>query len=203
MVTTHDRFRKSSSPFLAAAVLALAAALLAGATPAAAQPVENAKPKLLISHDLKTFKDLEKLQTIVLRPNIEQPVFLYVSNPSPNIMKNVAIQLVKVLVDNTAQTLAEATVPVLRVGQRERLVFGKPAPALEKGKPIPWPELDGPPFRFEIWAGEVGAKEEPAKTPVVIKIMEPREYMTFSDAKYDVARQRFSVWITAQNEFFG
>src|SRR5262249_5171331 len=125
--------------------------------------------------------------------------------PGPDIMKNLSVKLVKVLADNTPQVLAETKVPVLRVGKenQEGLTFGKPAPPLAPGKPIPWPELEGPPFRFEIWTEEAGAKAGPNKLPVAIKIMEPREYLAVSNANYDVATQRFSVWVGAQTNFYG
>jgi hypothetical protein len=175
----------------------------------AAQEADNAKPKLLTSYDGKKFNDLQTLPIIVLRPNVEQPVYLYVTNPGLDPMRNVAVKLVKVLPDNTPQVLAETTIPVVDPNTRQRVMFGKAAPALEKGKPIPWPELEGPPFRFEVWAERPPAKSDESKTPlavkvpVAVKIMEPREYATASVPKYDVKNQRFSVDIAATGEFFG
>jgi Carboxypeptidase regulatory-like domain len=186
--------------FLHGIVLAVAAAVLAGsAGPALAQQADKSTAKILISYDQKVAPTPQ--QIIVLRPNIEQPVYLYVSNPGPDIIKNVAVKLVKVLPDNTPQTIAETKVPKLQPGERERLVFGKPAPPAPAGKPIPWPELEGPPFRFEIWAQDADAKE-PSKTPVAVKIMDPREYMTASDLNYQVGPQRFSVTIQSSKEIF-
>jgi hypothetical protein len=196
---------------LSAAALTIAAAVLAGAAgPAPAQEPANGKVKILFSYNPKTkpteADDLRK-RSIVLRPNIEESVYLYAYNPGPDIMKNVTVKVAKLLPDNSSQMVGQVIVPVLRVQQPERLVFGKPAPPAPPGKPAPpWPELEGPPFRFEMSVEEPGAKEKEeviSKWPVAVKIMEPSEYMSASDLDYDVGAKKFSVWITAGKEFRG
>jgi len=186
-------------------IVLMATVMLTGsAPPVAAQAPDTAKPKLLFRYDLeKPPLELEDGGAIVLRPNVEQPVYFYVSNPGPESLQNVVVKLVKVLADKTDQTLATADpLPVLKKDSPTRLKFGKAAPAIAKDKPIPWPELDGPPFRLEFRV-EVG-KTEAATIGFALKIIEPRAFLTASKAEYNVDEQRFSVWIEADKEkFFG
>jgi serine/threonine protein kinase len=176
--------------------------------PVPVQPTATVRPKVLFTYNPKTppteADDMQK-RSIVLRPNREQSVYLYAYNPGPDIMKNVTVKVAKLLPDNSTQMVGQVTVPLLRVKQPQQLVFGKPEPPVPPGKPVPpWPELDGPPFRFAMSVEEAGAKEEEiSKWPVAIKIMEPIEYMSASDANYDIGAMRFSVWITAGQYFLG
>jgi len=186
-------------------VLALAVAILAGAArPTAAQAQDNAKPKLLYRYDLdREALELDDGGAIVLRPNVEQPVYFYVSNPGPDSLKNVVVKLVKVLADKTPVPLGETPpLAVLKKDSPTRLAFGKPAPPIAKDKPIPWPELEGPPFHLEFRV-EVD-KNEVASIGFAIKIIEPRAFLTASQPEYNVDKKRFSVWIEADKEkFFG
>ncbi len=206
---THSPRLQSYLRLLARAAVTTIAVVLAGAAGQAL--AQQPGPKLRISYDGKNLResDLETLKIIVLRPNVEQPVFLFVENPGEDPMKNVAVKLLQVLPNNTRQAVAEATIPLIDAGKYERVTFGKPAPALAKGKPVPWPELDGPPFRFEILVERPAPKgaEAPAppalKIPVAIQIMPPSEYVKPDNPKYDPKTQTFSVDITATDKFFG
>jgi hypothetical protein len=202
MQTVHKPLSHLRSLLLGAAVLTLSGVVFA--PPAAAQET-NGKPKLEISYDLKTFAQLKTLQGIALRPNVEQSVYLYASNPGKDPLKNLTVKLVQVLADNTAQVLEQAKIDVLPKGdKRQRLTFGKPAAPPPPGKPAPpWPELEGPPFRFKMLV-ESADGQQLAQVDFVVTVMEPKEYVKVSNPTYDVSTQRFSVSVAANEEsFFG
>src|SRR5947209_2888402 len=92
MVTTQSRSCKAAYRLGTSAIaLAMVASFMAG--PALAQE----EPQIFISRDQKT-APVVLPPDLVLRPNVEQSVFLYVKNPSQDSdMKNVTVTLVQVL----------------------------------------------------------------------------------------------------------
>jgi hypothetical protein len=199
--------------------LACVALLLAGRA-LAQQPDEPAPivpadfPKLYYSHDPKDPNPAALgVVPISLRPGVEQNIYLFLKNPSPDPVRNVTVTLRKVVGPKETVAIETAEVPLLEPDNKTVLLkFGKkPGPSLVKGKlpEAPWAALEGPPFLFELWVEKPAFKTDKNQKPLVnkqplaFKIMPPAQYLDLSRASFNPVTREFEVKVVAKKNFFG
>ncbi|MCI0380001.1 MAG: hypothetical protein L0215_20660 [Gemmataceae bacterium] len=111
---------------------------------------------------------------IALRPNVEQPVFLFLKHPGPLAKKNVAVKLVRVAPSKNTQIIGETIIEKISANQVEPLKL-KPIPPPKDEKPKEAdPKDQGPPFELQLWITE-GKNDYKLFLPIIVR--QPDEYV--------------------------
>jgi hypothetical protein len=185
---------------LAALTLFVQACILSGT---AVSALQNA-PALILSGDPKDPKD--RIDTLLLRPNSVQPLFVYVQNPSEEAQKVTVIAK-----GSDGSELGRAAV-VAPPGKATRVAFPKveppkgEAPKVEPDKKADkkgpeWIEHKGPPFKLQLQL--LDGKQNVVQNKVLeVAIMPPVQYLDAS-AAWEPEKSRISVTTKLLGAFSG
>lgn len=179
-----NRIQMGSRACSQIAALALLLCSFQPADTTAAQAQAN--PSLVLSTNPADAAD--PLAKLILRPNVEQPVFLFVKNPGEEARK---LTVVVQTADKAELTRAAVTAPP---GKTQRVTFAKPAPPADK-KPAPapappvdpkappaeakkpdWPALQGPPFTLNFLLYDDKNKLIETRTEPIV-LLAPSQYL--------------------------
>jgi hypothetical protein len=131
---------------------------------------------------------------IALRPNVTQPVFLYLKNTGPLVKKNLDIMLVRLGNQGKVRILSNSRMEKIGANQTELVRFKPSAAPGKDGAPGKGePALvgaEGPPFHYQLWVSE--GDKETLKMELPVTIQQPLEYMQV-DPVFDKKRNRLSV----------
>jgi hypothetical protein len=128
---------------------------------------------------------------IALRPNVTQPVYVYLRNTGPVDKKNVGVTLVRLGKQGAEERIGQAKIDKLG-GKKLEMVRLKPEPPPKVPVPAP-PAADGPPFLFQLLIQEAG--KEAVRLPLPVTIQQPHEYVQVDPPLYDKKRNRLSVHV--------
>src|SRR5262249_55616208 len=150
-------------------------------------------PELLIAYKDDP-KDAKKWEgPIQLRPNVATPLFVYVQNPS----KEKQTAFVELFAGG--QPVPDTKVKLDLEGKEKRKVTFPPLKVPPK-EAKDWPQVEGPPFNFEIRLTDEDKKVVGSTKGV--EFLSPGRYLK-ADAQYDKTTRRLSVEITPEPGFFG
>jgi hypothetical protein len=178
---------------------------------------QDEAPQLLMKYEPTGSNNYLEPDVIELRPNVKQPVYFYLKNPSrEETIPSATVRLLQGKADEPGPVVATAEVRDLKPGKAALLRFSKAAPAAEKGAgavpakagPAPWPALDGPPFalRFEVHVVRPEAKKgggPEVKKTVRVRIRTPGEYVKPTKVVYNPATQAVEATVEADKAFTG
>jgi hypothetical protein len=139
---------------------------------------------------------------IALRPNVVQPVFIYLKNTGPLPKKNLDMMLVRVDSPGKIRVLANGKVEKVAANQTELVKFKPlPAPAPPKnGNPPAAPAAvnEVPPFQFQLWVAEGG--KDAVKLDLPVTIQQPSEYVQVAPPVFDKKRNRLSARVEVNED---
>ncbi len=131
-------------------------------------------------------------QTIALRPNVPQSVFLFLKSPSHK--ERVKVQLKEMGNSNKGVDVASAVLDEIKPGVITPLKF-KPLPTKDKDKEKGGgaKAADGPPFLFQLWIDD--GDERIQKLDLSTEILQPHQYVDVSPPRFDKAANRLSLTV--------
>jgi Carboxypeptidase regulatory-like domain len=133
---------------------------------------------------------------LLLRPNVTLGFFVVVENTG-KAQRTVSVQL---LSGRPAQEVGKSEAVTVPPDSRKVVSFGKPAPLSPGAQAPPWPEIQGPPFRFQAAILE---KAKPVRMQTVtVGLVPPKQYADAS-AVWDAPRNELAVEVKTKPGFFG
>jgi hypothetical protein len=155
-----------------------------------AQPALAQDPKLEIRYEPKGKPVGGEL---LLRPNVQQPVYVSVVNPGQK-AKTVTVELWA----NGAAVAGTAAKYTLKGGATEKVQFGKPSKDLKEWKPV----TGGPPFDFEIRLTDTGGPNPKLlQTVKATRLMLPHQYVK-AKSSYDYQSGVLTVTVNPDKTYF-
>lgn len=149
-----------------------------------------AKLKVLVGDSVDSTR--AKAGPLLVRPNMEQDLFLFVSNPYA-VAKTVSVSL---QVGKQAAELARSEVLNIAAGRTELVRFAKTAAA---PAPASYSELPAP-YQIKIVLDD---KTNKAESETEIVLLRPAEYLQARNVTFDAAKKSLKAEIAAKGNFAG
>jgi hypothetical protein len=168
-------------------------AALAGAQEPLKEPLQ-----VTFAYDAKSAA--KELQNLAVRPNVTQPVYFYLTNKSPALIKDITFRLVQVYPGGRVVEIVRGSVKKIAAEETEAVVFDKlKSPPKDDAS---WPMLAGPPFKFSLIIDSFqGVEKTTRHGPFDFYVTSPTEYVAVENPNYDAGTKRLSFRVKLKEGF--